>query len=96
VVTDCPFVIRTAVRYLPLWKQNGWHNVKGETVKNIDDILEFSDGLKRMKQVVWRAARPEWGALGNEEAIKLALLAIKKERNITQSVRELKRDIGLV
>ncbi|PZC87230.1 hypothetical protein B5X24_HaOG201466 [Helicoverpa armigera] len=75
--TDSKFLIDSATKWMPGWKQNGWKLASGEPVKNERDFREL-DRAARNVEVKWRHVPSHQGVHGNEMADKLAKAGASK------------------
>ena len=76
IYTDSHFVIQTATHWLMNWCNNGWKTSSGKDVKNKQDLVELDGAIKGLKKVIWKHVPAHSGSKGNEEADRLANLAI--------------------
>ena len=88
IYTDSHFVIQCAVAWLPKWKKNGWIASKGASVKNREDLEELDRAMSAMKQIIWKAVPAHTGVKGNEEADKLANMAVVKYESETNETKD--------
>ncbi|XP_013193139.2 ribonuclease H1 [Amyelois transitella] len=69
--TDSKFLIDSATKWMPGWKQNGWTLKSGGPVKNQSDFREL-DRAQSNLDVEWRYVEAHQGIHGNEMADQLA------------------------
>ena len=50
--TDSDYIFGSVTRFLPKWQENGWHNSKGEPVKNGDAWKKIAEHMKNRKCTV--------------------------------------------
>ncbi|KAG6455606.1 ribonuclease H1-like [Manduca sexta] len=77
--TDSKFLINSATKWMPGWKQQGWKLQSGEPVKNERDFKEL-DRVQHKLQVKWNYVGAHSGVHGNEMADQLAKEGASKYR----------------
>lgn len=71
--TDSRFLIDSATKWMPGWKQNGWTTASGAPVKNQSDFRALDRAQNQGNvQVQWRHVRAHQGEYGNEMADRFA------------------------
>lgn len=73
--TDSQYVLKGITEWLPGWKARGWKTAGREPVKNVD-LWQMLDAERARHQVEWRWVKGHAGDPGNEEADRLANVAI--------------------
>jgi len=89
VCSDSDFLITSAKHWIFKWNQNGWilsgNGERKKKVANRDDFKQLIEAMKRIK-VVWEKVKSHIGIPGNEEADRLANLAVGvKKRSVLKS-----------
>uniref|UniRef100_A0A182WQW3 RNase H type-1 domain-containing protein n=1 Tax=Anopheles minimus TaxID=112268 RepID=A0A182WQW3_9DIPT len=80
--TDSKFLIDSATKWVPGWKQNDWTLANGGPVKNKSDFVALDREMSRGgMQVKWNHVDAHRGNHGNERADQLARKGSEMYRN---------------
>ncbi|XP_059607393.1 ribonuclease H1-like [Phlebotomus argentipes] len=70
--TDSEFLINCVLKWMPIWRNNGWINASGNPVRNRHELMELDDELDESIRVYWNHVPGHKGNYGNRMADKLA------------------------
>ena len=75
LLTDSTYVQKGITEWLPNWKRRNWRTAAGKPVKNAD-LWQALDAAAQPHTVDWQWVKGHAGDPGNEEADRLANLAM--------------------
>jgi len=84
--TDSAYLRNGIMRWLPLWKANGWRTADKKPVKN-QDLWQALEATLGRHRVEWHWVKGHSGNLDNERADQLAREAIRAGRSAGEGSR---------
>lgn len=80
--TDSEFLVNSVLRWMPMWKRNGWIRADGYPVANQDDFRRLDNRINHFYiNLKWEQVPGHAGIFGNECADRLAKRGAERYRN---------------
>lgn len=80
--TDSEFLVNSVLRWMPIWRRNGWLRADGYPVANREDFRKLDNKIHRYYiELKWEHVPGHAGIFGNECADRLAKRGAERYRN---------------